>query len=376
MQRSHTLDAIRGIAILQVLAWHYLVPSLNHHATPLSLLLAASLNLSWTGVDLFFVLSGFLIGGILIDNRNATNMFGVFYARRVLRIVPLYVLAIALFQMFGSPDSIWPYLTFTQNMVWAAAGHWGPTWTGVTWSLAVEEQFYLILPLIVWATPPRSLPAAVLALCSAAPIARWLCAHWLYSSHYASYMLMPCRMDALFGGVLVAWLVRRPRPATLRPQYPVPLYGTIAVLGLGLVVMLCTGQHDLSWFMITIGYTWIAAFYAGVVLLLATRPDGFKSSIAHHPFRLLGLGAYAIYLLHQPMLDLLTRNSNRWSLDLLLATCATLAAAWFSWRFVERPCIAFGRQRFRYHIALQTAIPRAANQPPSSRSRPARAPTT
>ncbi len=82
MQRSRTLDAIRGLAILQVLVWHYLVPSLNHHDTAWSRVLSASLNLTWTGVDLFFVLSGFLIGGILIDNRGAPNLFGVFYARK------------------------------------------------------------------------------------------------------------------------------------------------------------------------------------------------------------------------------------------------------------------------------------------------------
>jgi peptidoglycan/LPS O-acetylase OafA/YrhL len=363
VQRSHTLDAIRGIAILQVVVWHYLVPSLNHHGSSLSLLLSASLNLTWTGVDLFFVLSGYLIGGILMDNRQASNMFGVFYARRVLRILPLYLLTIALFQAFGSPDSLWPYLTFTQNMMWAADGHWGPTWTGVTWSLAVEEQFYLVLPLIIWCTRPKFLPIVLLTLCATAPIARWLCAHWLYSSHHASYLLMPCRMDALFGGVLVAWFVRRHQFA----RHAIYLYAAASILGFGLIIMLCTRQQDLSTFMITIGYTWIAAFYASILLLTAsarhpiilakartqehptrTLSDG---SAIQYPFRILGLGAYAVYLLHEPLLSVLTRVGIRWSLTLLLATCATLAAAWLSWRFIEQPCITYGQQRFRYRVA-------------------------
>ncbi len=357
------LDAIRGIAILQVVAWHYLVPSLNHHGSTVSLLLSASLNLTWTGVDLFFVLSGFLIGGILMDNRQASNMFSVFYARRVLRILPLYLLTIALFQAFGSPDSLWPYLTFTQNFVWAADGHWGPMWTGVTWSLAVEEQFYLVLPLIIWWTRPKFLPIVLLALCATAPIARWLCAHWLYSSHYASYLLMPCRMDALFGGVLVAWFVRHQQSAD-RDTW---LYAATIVLGIGLIIMLCTGQQDLSTFMITIGYTWIAAFYASILLLTGSARSTVilaKARIQEHPtrtlsdgnaiqypFRILGLGAYAVYLLHQPLLSILTRFGIRWSLTLLLAACATLAASWFSWRFIEQPCIAFGQQHFRYRAA-------------------------
>lgn len=352
MQRSHTLDAIRGIAILQVLVWHYLVPSLNHHGTFLSLLLSASLNLTWTGVDLFFVLSGFLIGGILMDNREATNMFSVFYARRILRILPLYALTIALFQLFGSPASLWPYLTFTQNMVWAADGHWGPTWTGVTWSLAVEEQFYLVLPLIVWCIRPALLPIVVIALCCIAPVARWVCAEWLYSSHYASYLLMPCRMDALFGGVLVAWFVRRHRSAGSGRRRETLLYGAITVLGSGFVIMLCTGQQDLSTFMITIGYTWIAAFYASILLLAALRPHAFGSGVIHHPFRLLGLGAYAIYLFHQPLLSVLTKFGHQWSFSLLLATCATMATAWLSWRYIEKPCITFGQKRFRYRVGV------------------------
>jgi peptidoglycan/LPS O-acetylase OafA/YrhL len=362
VQRSHTLDAIRGIAILQVLVWHYLVPSLNHHGTTLSLLLSASLNLTWTGVDLFFVLSGYLIGGILMDNRQASNMFGVFYARRVLRILPLYLVTIALFQASGTPDSLWPYLTFTQNFVWAGAGHWGPMWTGVTWSLAVEEQFYLVLPLIIWWTRPKFLPIVLLALCATAPIARWLCAHWLYSSHYASYLLMPCRMDALFGGVLVAWFVRRQQFA----DYDTLLHAATILLGIGFIIMLCTRQQDLSTFMITIGYTWIAAFYASILLLtVSARPPIIlakasideqptrtlsDSSTIQYPFRILGLGAYAVYLLHQPLLSVLTRFGIRWSLTLLLATCATMAAAWLSWRFIEQPCISYGRQRFRYRV--------------------------
>lgn len=347
--RNHTLDAIRGIAILQVVVWHYLVPSLNHHGTAFVLLLSASLNLTWTGVDLFFVLSGFLIGGILMDNRDASNMFVVFYARRVLRILPLYIVTIALFQMVGSADSLWPYLTFTQNFVWAADGNWGPMWTGVTWSLAVEEQFYLILPLIIWCTRPRLLPVVALVLCGVAPVARCVCAHWLYSSHYASYLLMPCRMDALFGGVWVAWFVRMKRSVN-----QTLLYGVITVLGIGLLIMLGTGEQDLSGFMITIGYTWIAAFYACILLLVAIRRRSLESGIIQHPLRLLGLGAYAIYLFHQPLLSVLTRIGLQWSLGTALAACATLAASWISWRFIEQPCIAFGQQQFRYRVVAES----------------------
>ena len=93
-RRHQALDAIRGVAILLVVTWHYLPQPWS----PVRNYLLASIRtvntLSWSGVDLFFVLSGFLIVGILIDNRSATNYFHTFYIRRVCRIVPLYVVAL------------------------------------------------------------------------------------------------------------------------------------------------------------------------------------------------------------------------------------------------------------------------------------------
>src|SRR5690349_1009529 len=128
-QRSSTLDAIRGVAILQVLAWHLFGEQMLNQFPSIGQIF----SITWTGVDLFFVLSGFLIGGIIIDQRQSSNFYYVFYGRRALRILPLYVLLIVFYLFLNNNwDDAWTYLTFTQNFRWSTNGAWGPVWVGPT----------------------------------------------------------------------------------------------------------------------------------------------------------------------------------------------------------------------------------------------------
>src|SRR6476619_3815817 len=140
-KRIPQLDGIRGLAILQVLLWHYVAILPSHSRTVLSYL-QHLLCLTWSGVDLFFVLSGFLIGGILLDHRDAPNYFSVFYRRRICRIFPLYYalfLAFVLLRnrlpigaangwLFDRPLPLWSYATFTQNFLMSKLGTFGPNW--------------------------------------------------------------------------------------------------------------------------------------------------------------------------------------------------------------------------------------------------------
>lgn len=146
-QRVPELDGLRGLAILLVLIWHYglavLKIPIGLFAGPLILIL----NLAWSGVDLFFVLSGFLIGGILLDNREAPYYFKAFYTRRIFRIFPLYFMWLAIFALvvllalpsapatpaawlWGSPLPWWSYVTFTQNFVMSSIGALWPQLAG------------------------------------------------------------------------------------------------------------------------------------------------------------------------------------------------------------------------------------------------------
>jgi peptidoglycan/LPS O-acetylase OafA/YrhL len=349
--RSAVLDAVRGVAILQVLVWHYWVPGFLHSKIGGARVLAFLLNMSWTGVDLFFVLSGFLIGGILLDHRDEPNVLPVFYIRRVLRIFPLYAFVLVPFLLGGGGNKP-AYIGFMQNLMWAREGHWGPEWIGVTWSLAVEEQFYLILPAMIRFVPAARLPVLLLVLIALAPGARAVA--WLgFGNAYACYMLMPCRMDALFAGVLVAWVVRDPRWRRRLGSSR----ALVGFSGVGFVLLLGCDADQLSPLFCTVGYSAVAVFYAAVVLQLALHPPG-----SGWPVRLLGwfgLHAYGIYLLHCPIELIVARQVATGLPGLIVATVLTLLAAMVSWRMVERPCIRLGHRKFRYG-ARPAAAPIAA----------------
>ncbi|NBT59763.1 acyltransferase, partial [bacterium] len=150
------LDGVRGLAILLVIFFHSsLIPVKNSMD---KILHGAALG-GWAGVDLFFVLSGFLITGILLRTKEAPNFFFNFYMRRTLRILPLYYLFLIL-AFYVVPQTVqfgFTYWTFLSNILLGRLGQFQSPVLDITWSLAVEEQFYLLWPLVVWATKREKL---------------------------------------------------------------------------------------------------------------------------------------------------------------------------------------------------------------------------
>ncbi len=280
--RIPALDGVRGLACLLVLSWHYVrgqVPAQPGTATAYAL---RCLDLNWSGVDLFFVLSGFLLGGILLDHREAPNLFRVFYARRACRILPLYFAWLGLFLVLrfatasgdpavrgvfdgGSPTiATWAYATFLQNVAMALGNGFGPEWLSVTWSLAIEEQFYLILPLVIRFVPPRRLPRLLIVLALSAPALRLLSIRAFPGHGWALYVLLPCRWDSLFIGVLGAWAVRQDHYRTLMRRAPAVLPAVAIALLAGLVLFLRRSTAPISEAMQGLGYTWLACLYPQV----------------------------------------------------------------------------------------------------------------
>jgi peptidoglycan/LPS O-acetylase OafA/YrhL len=202
MKRRPELDGIRGAAILLVLIWHYLVvPSMNSSNHWLRLIARLGLE-TWSGVDLFFVLSGFLIGGILIDAKGSGNFFSTFYIRRIFRILPIYIALCAsfplwklLFERLGICLSTMPwyvYAAFAENF-WLMHHDWN-VWLSQAWSLAVEEQFYLTLPLLIWLIPTRHVWKVALAIITATCLIRsGLYLHFYPNWRNAAYILIFCR---------------------------------------------------------------------------------------------------------------------------------------------------------------------------------------
>jgi len=344
-QRSDAIDAVRGVAILLVVSLHWF-----------------ELPFGWSGVDLFFVLSGYLIGGILIDNRDSPAYFRTFYARRCFRIVPLYLLFLVVtVTSFKGELPLWRYLTFTQNFAWVPTSLIGAGPRGLTWSLAVEEQFYLILPAMIWLLPNRRLLFLSAGLVIAAPFCRWLLIQT--SGIYAPYLLLPGRMDMLFAGVLVACLVRDPvmRDAVRRRIAIVLLLSCGAFAGF-LALGIVAGFYPASFHMYMLGYSLICVSYGCAVLAVAVRE---QQSVKHKLLCATGIAAYSIYLCHQivlaVVLDIVGPMTLTTSLATILGTAGVAAACWF---LVERPLIQFARTRWRYGDAPRLPSLAPAASPP------------
>jgi peptidoglycan/LPS O-acetylase OafA/YrhL len=364
------LDGIRGIAIGMVLLWHYFVTTtVAHSATPLSYALVLG-GLTWSGVDLFFVLSGFLIGGILLDARAAKNYFRVFYTRRFFRIVPIYFAVLILlpdlitfavwtrkgdFSLFiGSSAPLYSYWAFLQNFWMAHAGNFGGYGLKMTWSLAVEEQFYLTLPLLLRLVPPRWIIRCVLSGICAAPILR-MTLHFFWPDKWMlGFVLMPCRADTLLLGVLAAILIRDAwwRERIQRNNLFFSILLLVLSLGVGFLTLKSPNAGSpLMW---KIGYTWLALFYTAFLLYALTHPNGLMSRALRSKWLgWLGSIAYGAYLLHQPIQGLLfayfwggsTAITSRLTLvTILVSLLLTLVIARLSWWFFESPLIRFGRR--------------------------------
>src|ERR1019366_1514205 len=150
MERVSELDGLRALAILLVVAWHYLGVGDGAASIPWRIFMVGR-----TGVDLFFVLSGYLITGILLANAESSSYFSTFYRRRSFRILPIYGVMLAIYLigrhlggsapiLFAGPLPWWSYAIGLQNIWMTIEQTYGAFWLAGTWSLAIEEQFYLI----------------------------------------------------------------------------------------------------------------------------------------------------------------------------------------------------------------------------------------
>lgn len=343
-------DGIRGIAILLVLLRHV---GEDGPARRLGGAVAAALNAGWLGVDVFFVLSGFLITGILLDARGegtrpAAGYFRNFYARRALRIFPAYYLFLAIVFVVGHPATpygTWWYWSYLSNALIARHG-WpdGPWETGHLWSLAVEEQFYLVWPAIIALTPRRWLPGLCLWLIAAAVAMRVTLIH--HGMPLAAYVLMPSRADTLAIGALLAIVLKR----GWHVRVPGLTVVTLGVLG----ALFVTHQLDHR---LTIGGLVIGSLATSLLTAacIGQVSDNrvLRRALEWGPLVSFGTYSYAIYLVQLPIrgamdLWLGTRIDALPALLGVLTNLVVLASvswgiAWISWRVFERPILSLKR---------------------------------
>jgi peptidoglycan/LPS O-acetylase OafA/YrhL len=381
--RVPELDGLRGLAIGLVIFHHLIVNSIYPRDCTTAKIVAHIFSLSWSGVDLFFVLSGFLIGGILMDNRGSETYYRSFYGRRVCRIFPLYYAWIALawllpmalsafsleswyYLMFSEFPPFWSHLVFLQNVFMARHGLYGTHFLGGTWSLAVEEQFYLTLPLIIRYVSPKKLPRLLLLLLAAVPLLRLGVCFLFTRSMQANYTFMPCRADALLLGALCAWVVREPAAREWFKQRTRLLHGALAVFFAGMIAITVWFDARNKVPMMFFGYTAIALFYACLLLTVVTSGNGFLSRCFRFgPLCRMGLIAYGLYMIHEPLNCLLhglifARPERIADLNTLLVTAAGFGLSFYlakaSWLYFEKPIIAWGYQRFKQRNTAATQI--------------------
>jgi len=373
--RIPELDGIRGIAIGMVLVAHFFLVVTRPGSTLAYAMVP--LRLTWSGVDLFFVLSGFLIGGILLDARESSNYFRVFYTRRFFRIFPIYAVLLlcawttihfADAGIIGMHEDLfvgplpWPFhFFFLQNVGMSLFHVWGTFPLGVTWSLAVEEQFYLTLPLLVRFLDRRALLRVIFAAIVAAPLLRAWFFHHDPENFFTWYTLMPCRADALLLGVFGAIVVREPawRAWVLARRWYLSL--AIAVLLLGVAYLDWRSPSYHQHLTATMGLTWLALTFFAFLLYAVLFPESLLSRVLRWNWlRGLGIIAYATYLFHEFFLGLFFGRLpwiRSWH-DLLLSLltlAVTLAFCRLSWAFFEKPLVKRGH-RSRYQFDERAAL--------------------
>jgi peptidoglycan/LPS O-acetylase OafA/YrhL len=374
--RIPQLDGLRGIAILLVIALHYLNDSEHGAFGTLLYRFGCAFRLGWAGVDLFFVLSGFLIGGILLDARESLNYFHTFYSRRFFRILPIYYLWVTLFAfatlLVGTKvGSFIPsnqaalrllpiYYLFFQNYISLPIGTLAWYWLAVAWSLGVEEQFYLVAPPLVRFLPSAKLKTALIAVLFLTPLFRAFL-FWVWpGGKEAIYVWMPCRADALAMGVLAAMLWREGKIQNWyadRRNYFIILIGTLAAAIPFFVKSLFSPY---AFWMGFLGYSWLALFFTCVLLFSLLEPQSMWSRFLGWSFlQEMGRLSYCIYLIHLLILGLChalilhsrpTIASFRGASVTLLAFVLTYLLATISWHFFEHPLLRRGHAH-RYKFA-------------------------
>jgi peptidoglycan/LPS O-acetylase OafA/YrhL len=367
-QRMPALDGLRAFAILSVL-WHNSAAG-QYHGNAIANLIDLFANSGWLGVQLFFVLSGFLITGILLDSSNSPKRFSNFYGRRILRIFPPYyalLIAICWLLPFLFPttpalhknlnNSIW-YWLFLNN--WTSHFIAGIPALPHLWSLAVEEQFYILWPACVFLLPQRALPW----LCAGAVIVALLTRFGLtlYApalADDAAYQFTTARWDALVLGAALAFFIRNEFVyAKLRGYLLGSFYCSAAYIVIFTVInrnFAPTGPG-----ITPLNQTIAAIFFTAIIFFAievrTQRIHRWQNLLLNPALQSIGKYSYAMYLFHMPLIILL---APLWEHDVgafskacpsLAITCFSLIIlvgayylAALSWVALERPCLKLKR---------------------------------
>jgi len=404
--RIASLDGIRGVAILLVLIFHVMKmapqavdPSAeNYHPVLIDQAVDFVTAGFFSGVELFFVLSGFLITGILLDSRGKPGYFRNFYARRTVRIFPLYygVLAAVLLvipavclalgrpvpyqSLFSKLQENQVYLwTYTSNFLRGEGDHEFPGMSHF-WTLAIEEQFYVVWPLCVFLISPRRLLPFCIAMIVGAFGLR-------VAMHFAGYegpvirQFTPARVDTLLLGAAAAIVIRKP---LLLSRITPWLGAAMAICFAGiLAVMAAEGRFGGGKpAVVTFGYSLLSLMFAAWILwvMSGANPLASGTRLLEMPWlQTIGKYSYALYVFHWPIARIVHEFLARknWKLypdrvessipdaliEFVLVSAITFSAAWLSWHLYEVHWLKLKRY-FAYRERENPASPQVEPTPP------------
>lgn len=355
-KRIPALDGLRAIAILGVLLTHI-------WATPGFRILGKLVHAGWAGVDLFFVLSGFLITGVLLHSREEDSRYYLnFYGRRALRIWPVfYLVMFVVFVLWPSsallkePREHWPYyVLFASNVAIAMSGKW-VLLTDITWSLAIEEQFYFFWPTVV--KHAQRLAWICVGIIVGAPLLRAV-AHGHLSST-AIHVLTPFRIDEFAEGGLICVVMRK----QLLTAEQLRRIG-IALVGIAGPMFLVNSAltDDTSWYFDVINYSVIGAACSGL-LLLAIYSRRVEAILTRPVLLHIGMVSYGMYLYHWIVQIVVSKlfelmhihfsSAFRMSTVMFVSvTLVTVAVATVSYRYLEKPIL-----RLKKHFSSSKSMP-------------------
>jgi peptidoglycan/LPS O-acetylase OafA/YrhL len=356
------LDGLRGVAALMVFGFHFLqaAPSAGWVGR-----LKSVASVGQSGVDLFFVLSGFLITGILLDEKTSRRPLFTFYGRRAVRIFPLYYAALVIY-FFVLPavhhapgpglTSFGWYAVYAQNVL--STFRWEISGPGHFWSLAVEEHFYVVWPLVVLHASTRGVVRSALALIAVSVVARVL----LIAAGFEVFYFTLCRLDGLAGGSLLAVAVRAPDSSrAVRRTGAAAVAVAVAVCAPAYAALSGAGSTYLQ---VLKPLCW-AVLYVGVVaVLVSSRPTApLVAPFSWRVLRSVGKYSYAIYVFHPPIIHALLRTfPDSIPVAFAASLCCAYGAAVLSWALIEAPAL-----RWKKKLPYRSAAP----LPPAWPDRPA-----
>ena len=362
-----SLDGLRGVAFLSVFFFHYGVSA--HTNTPWVLFAKQITAGGWAGVDLFFVLSGFLITGILLDTSDDPHYFRNFYMRRALRIFPVfYGVALILLALTPFLHLQWrlghlPFLFYFGNIAMLRDPSLGevPPYVRIvhTWSLAVEEQFYLVWPMVVfYVRDAKRLISVCIAGIAGSLILRLLFLHIAPQAGWEwSYMNLPSHCDGLLCGAIVAILSRQVSLARMLRHVKPVFIASLAGLAAIIYHNGYAGYHN-AWFAIA-GFPLLAVFFT-CTLLWTIQPGTSLCRLGQtRILRFFGRYSYGMYIYHNLFFPLVARllvvlqhRLHSPSLGgvayVLIALAATTVTSVLSFELFEKKWLSL-KSYFPYH---------------------------